>query len=826
MPTKPTLDGLETKWGSHWEAAGTYRFDRTRTRDEIYAIDTPPLTASGSLHVGHAFSFTHTDIVARFQRMAGREVFYPIGWDDNGLASERRVQNFYHVRCDPTQPYEPDLGILGPADSGRREQPPRRLSRRNFIEHCQHLVATDEKAYEAVWRRLGLSVDWSTAYTTIGEQAQRASQRAFLRNLAAGEIYSALAPTAWDIDFQTAVAQAEQVDREQASQFHRLVFTGPEDEPLAIDTTRPELLPACVALVAHPDDKRYQHLFGREATTPIYGVSVPIRPHRLAAKDKGTGLVMVCTFGDATDVIWQRELGLPIRPFVGRDGRLTTGDLSGAMAAGAVERHAKLVGQPTRQARKTILAMLADTDALVGEPRPTTQSVKYYENGDRPLEIVTSRQWFVRTMDHREALIEAGRALTWQPEFMRGRYEDWVNGLTGDWLISRQRYFGVPVPIWYPLSADGEPDYEHPIRPSEASLPVDPQADCPPGYDAAQRGRPGGFVGDPDVMDTWATSSLTPQLAGGWVDDDDLYARVYPMDLRPQAHDIIRTWLFDTIVRAHQLHRALPWSSAAISGWILDPDRKKMSKSIGNVVTPMALLEEHGSDAVRYWAASGRPGVDTAFDTNQMRVGRRLATKLLNASRFVLGLPSPGPTATFTEALDLSMLAALAEVVTASTDALRSLDYTVALTRIEAFFWTFCDDYVELVKQRAYGDGAGADSARLALREALSAIQRMFAPFLPFVTEEVWSWWQAGSIHRAPWPQVPAPAGDPAVMTSASRVLDEVRRVKAAAGQSMRTDVDSVEISVPQLSGEHRMAVQAALADIAAAAHATSITLQ
>jgi valyl-tRNA synthetase len=825
---KPSLDGLEDKWAAHWEAAGTYRFDRSHSRAAIFAIDTPPLTASGSLHVGHAFSFTHTDIVARFQRMSGREVFYPIGWDDNGLASERRVQNYFHVRCDPTQPYQPDLGFLPPADAQSRKQPPRRLSRRNFIEHCQHLVAADEQAYEDVWRRIGLSVDWTTAYTTIGERAQRASQRMFLRNLAAGQAYTALAPTAWDVDFHTAVAQAEQVDREQASAFHALAFTGPDGETIAIETTRPELLPACVALVAHPDDERYRHLFGAHALTPLFGARIPILAHRLASPDKGSGIAMVCTFGDATDVIWQRELKLPIRPIIGRDGRLTALDTGFMTAPDADERYSKVRGQTTKQARAMIVAMLRDAGVLVGEPRPTTQAVKFYENGDRPLEIVTSRQWFIRTVEHRETLIAQGRALHWQPEFMRARYEDWVNGLTGDWLISRQRYFGVPFPVWYPLTADGEPDYDRPIVPDEASLPIDPQESCPPGYDESQRGQPAGFIGDPDVMDTWATSSITPQLAGGWCDDDDLFARVYPMDLRPQAHDIIRTWLFDTVLRGYQLDGGLPWSHAAISGWILDPDRKKMSKSMGNVVTPMALLREHGSDAVRYWAASGRPGVDTAFDTNQMRVGRRLATKLLNASRFVLGVPAPAPGATATEPLDLAMLATLAGMVDAATEALRRLDYTTALHHVEEFFWTFCDDYVELVKQRAYADGPRAQSARSALRQALSTLQRLFAPFLPFVTEEAWSWWQEGSIHRQPWPPANRTSDGPeasAALTAASAALAAARKAKASSGQSMRTEVDVLDLTL-DLAPAERAAIDLVLSDVRAAANAREIKVR
>jgi valyl-tRNA synthetase len=840
VPERPALDGIEDRHSRRWAAEHTYRFDRRRTRDEVYSIDTPPLTASGSLHVGHVYSYTHTDIAARFWRMRGREVFYPVGWDDNGLPTERRVQNYFHVRCDPSLPYHPDelaaLGVgagdlPGPAGRARRDGPPARLSRRAFIELCELLTGRDEEAFEALWRRLGLSVDWSLTYTTIGETARRASQRAFLRGLAAGDVYRANAPTAWDVDFQTAVAQAEQEDREVTGAYHRLVFglAGEAAATIEVDTTRPELLPACVALVAHPDDARYRHLFGRTATTPLFDAPVPIHPHRLADPDKGTGIAMVCTYGDAADVVWQRELRLPIRSIVGRDGRLTEPDFDMPdfdMPGHGRQLYAALVGRSTTQARRDLVARLAAAGLLLGEPRPVRHMVKFYEKGDRPLEIVTSRQWFIRTLDRREALLAAGRELRWQPEFMRQRYEDWVRGLASDWLISRQRFFGVPFPVWYPLDEHGEPRHDAPILPDPSALPVDPQADAAPGYRESDRGRPGGFTGDTDVMDTWATSSLTPEIAGGWGEDDDLWRRVYPMHLRPQAHDIIRTWLFTTIVRAQQLGGPLPWRAAAISGFITDPDRKKMSKSTGNVVTPLRSLEEYGSDAVRYWAAGGRPGADTAYDTNRMRVGRRLATKILNVSRFVLGLPPATTPGAPGEPLDLAMLARLDGVVADATEALEALDYTRALERTEAFFWTFCDDYVELVKERAYGSAAGSDSARRTLLTALDVLLRLFAPVLPFVTEEVWSWCHDGSIHRAPWPGVGAPqvgagGGAAAVFDAASALIGAVRREKAAAGVPLRTHVSTVTVPAGTPGLEHLDAVRG---DLLAAVHADAVS--
>ncbi len=826
VPEKPGLEGLEAKWGARWEADGTYRFDRTATRDQVYAVDTPPPTVSGSLHVGHVFSYTHTDTIARFWRMRGRQVFYPMGWDDNGLPTERRVQNYYGVRCDPSLPYDPDFeappnGEKGPAKRAIS------ISRPNFVTLCTGLTIEDEKAFEELFRHLGLSVDWTQTYTTIGERAQRTSQKAFLHHLRDGLAYQAEAPTLWDVDFQTAVAQAELEDRERPGAYHRLRFRDPDGGPLDIDTTRPELLPACVALVAHPDDSRFQKLFGQTATTPLFAKPVPIVAHPLADPDKGTGMAMVCTFGDVTDVIWWRELHLPVHAIVGRDGRIT--QTPPGLEGGPFE---ELLGLKINAAQTRIVELLRESDELIGEPKPITHPVKFYERGDRPLEIVTSRQWFIRTLDHRDELLERGRELRWHPPYMQARYESWVNGLNSDWLISRQRFFGVPFPLWYPLGGDGTIDYDHPIPADEDHLPVDPSTDVPPGYTAGQRDRPGGFTGDPDVMDTWATSSLTPQIATGWADDPDLFARTFPMDVRPQAHEIIRTWLFSTVVRGHYEHGCLPWSDAAISGWVLDPDRKKMSKSKGNVVTPIRLLDQYGSDAVRYWAASGRPGVDTTFDEGQMKVGRRLAIKVLNASKFVLSrVGEAGPaTGEVTAPVDRAMLVGLADLVAEATAGFEGYDYARALERTETFFWRFCDDYLELVKGRAYGSqGPEAQaSADRALNLSLSTMLRLFAPFLPFVTEEVWSWWQDGSVHRAAWPEADelrAAAGDGAdraVLDVAAAVLGEVRKAKSEAHQSMRAEVGRAVVTD---TPERLAALRLAAADVQEAGRIADLVL-
>jgi valyl-tRNA synthetase len=807
VPERPTLEGLEEKWSAQWEREGVYSFDRSAPRERVFSIDTPPPTVSGSLHVGHVFSYTHTDAVARYRRMRGMEVFYPMGWDDNGLPTERRVQNHFGVRCDPSVAYDPDFQ---PPEEPSEKQPVS-VSRPNFVELCLRLTESDEQAFESLWRTLGLSVDWSMTYTTVGPLAQRISQRSFLGLLKRGAAYQLEAPTLWDVDFQTAVAQAELEDRERPGAMHRVRFTTAEGGGEAlIETTRPELIPACVALLAHPDDARHAGLVGSDVLTPLFGTRVPVMTHPAVEQEKGTGLVMVCTFGDLTDVMWWRELGLPVRSVLGPDGRLTEvpwGEpgWESAELERARSSYGELGGRTVNQARRRIVELLQESGELIGEPQPVTRAVKFFEKGERPVEIVTSRQWFIRTIEHHDELIARGRQLNWHPPYMRARFEDWVNGLTGDWCVSRQRFFGVPFPVWYPLDAAGTVLYDQPMAASAEQLPIDPSTDVPDGYEASQRGAAGGFVGDPDVMDTWATSSLTPQIAGQAGEDEELYRKVFPMDVRPQAHDIIRTWLFSTVLRSHLDEGVLPWSDAAISGWVLDPDRKKMSKSKGNVVTPMHLLEEHGADAVRYWAANGRPGTDTTFDAQQMKVGRRLAVKLLNASKFALAdLPQPGQT--LTHPLDRALIARLGRVVEEATASFESYDYARALERAESFFWWYCDFYLELVKGRRYDqDPQVSASASLALRSSLSVFQRLLAPFLPFVCEEVWSWWQEGSVHRASWPQAheltaagadsdDGPAREEIALEVTADVLREVRKAKSQARRPMRAPVRRVVV--------------------------------
>ncbi|MGA0856878.1 MAG: valine--tRNA ligase [Candidatus Nanopelagicales bacterium] len=800
VPDKPSLEGLESKFVERWLSEKTYEFDRSQNRENVFSIDTPPPTVSGSLHVGHVFSYTHTDCIARFQRMQGKAVFYPMGWDDNGLPTERRVQNYFNVRCDPSLPYDPNFEV--PENLKDTVS----ISRRNFIELCEKLTLEDEKAFEDLWQRLGISVDWNLTYQTVNLHSQRISQIAFLRNFQRGEAYQSEAPTLWDVTFQTAVAQAELEDRERPGAYHRVAFKKSSDESdVLIETSRPELLPACVALVANPDDDRYKSLFGTTVISPLFGVEVPVVAHHLADPEKGTGIAMICTFGDLTDVIWWREFQLPTRPVIGFDGRIIRDLPSWIESSEGKSAYERLAGKTAHSAKEEVALMLGESGDLRGDIKPITHPVKFFEKGDKPLEIVTTRQWYIKNGGRddslRTELLKRGKELRWHPSHMDVRYQNWVEGLNGDWLISRQRFFGVPIPLWYPIDADGKVSYESPIIPAESELPIDPASHVPSGYQESDRGKANGFIGDGDVMDTWATSSLTPQIAGGWETDEDLWKRVWPFDMRPQAHEIIRTWLFSSVVRAHLEHNSLPWTDAAISGWILDPDRKKMSKSKGNVVTPIDLLDEHGSDAVRYWAASGRPGTDTAFDVGQMKIGRRLAIKILNASRFALSLGAHTNDSldNVTVALDQSMLRELDLIIEEATKAFNQFNYTKALEVTEKFFWVFCDDYVELVKDRVYGS-AGDDekkSAQIALGYATETFLKLFAPFMPFVTEEVWSWWKSGSVHRSAWPVPHGIPGDRDVLACTSEILTLVRKIKSDAQVSMKTEIADLRISGP-----------------------------
>jgi valyl-tRNA synthetase len=823
LPKKYDHLAVEEKWRRQWDDWKIYRWDPSVPRQETFVVDTPPPTVSGSLHVGHVFSYTHQDLLVRYQRMTGKNIAYPMGWDDNGLPTERRVQNYLGIRCNPHLPYDPDWT---PTVGGRAKNEIEEVSRQNFIEACALVTAEDEKAFEHLWRRLGLSIDWSEPYATIDDHCRRVSQLSFLDLVDRDMVYQVESPTMWDVDFRTAVAQAEVEDRTRQGIFYDIRFGVEGGGELLIATTRPELLAACIAVVAHPDDERYKPLFGKKAITPLFGAPVPIMAAEHAEPDKGTGILMVCTFGDVMDVEWWKQSGLPVKQLLGRDGRVqpvTFGEapFESVEPKAAQRAYDELVGLTAKQAKRRTAELLAepgslhgsDEPALSGEPQRVEQIVKFYEKGDRPLEFVSTRQWFIRVLDFKDELLAQGDKITWHPAHMKNRYTNWVEGLNQDWCISRQRYFGVPFPVWYPVLEDGEPDFSRPIYADPESLPVDPEVVTAPGYSEDRRNTPGGFTADPDVMDTWATSSLTPQIQSHWGVDPKRHQSLFPMDVRPQAHDIIRTWAFYTIVKAWAHENEVPWHHVVLSGWILDPDRKKMSKSKGNVVTPEDIIDDFTADGVRYWAARARLGTDTAYDPGVFKVGKRLVTKAFNASRFVLMQLDrvvgdgeiPGPEH-IGEPLDLALVERLRGVIEQSSRALDAFDYAAALQVIEEAFWSFCDNYLELVKLRSYSeeDSPARQSAVATLAWGLRTFLRLLAPFLPYVTEEVWSWRFAGegrdrSVHTAAWPtleeidMVPAPAAD-GTFDAAVEVLAKIRGTKTTSQKSLRWPVERLEI--------------------------------
>jgi valyl-tRNA synthetase len=803
---------VEPAWCEKWEQEKLYHYDPARPRKDTFVVDTPPPTVSGSLHIGHVFSYTQTDIMVRFQRMLGKNIFYPMGWDDNGLPTERRVQNLFGVRCEPSVPYKEGYKSSGPKKDLKDYE---HISRRNFLELCEAQTAEDEKRYEALWRRLGLSIDWRQTYSTVGEHCRKTSQLSFLDLFKKGHVYSAETPTLWDTTFRTAVAQAECEDREANGFFHDIKFQVQGGGEFIIATTRPELLAACIAVVAHPDDERYKPLFGKKALSPLFKAPVPIMPSHHADPEKGTGIMMVCTFGDIADVQFWRDHKMPLRQVIGRDGRLVpvqfgAGLFDSADAAAANAAYGQLAGLYAKQARTKTVELLRAEGSLVGEPRPTKQAVKYYEKGDQPLEFVPTRQWYIRILDNKPALLEQGKKVAWHPDYMFKRYEQWVEGLNQDWCISRQRYFGVPFPVWYPLDHDGAPDYSSPIVAGAERLPVDPQTDVPPGYTEAQRGKPGGFMGDHDVMDTWATSSLTPMINSHWADDKARHSALYPADLRPQAHEIIRTWAFYTITKSWMHENSVPWHNAGISGWVVSPDKGKMSKSKGNTITPEGLLQTYSADALRYWAGKAKLGQDTVYDESVFKVGMRLATKLFNASKFtMMQLKSPAAAgaklcaADITEPLDLAWIEHMKALVEASREDFANYDSAAVLLYVETAFWDFCDNYLELVKNRAYsGTPAAARSACAALEWTLGVFLRLLAPFIPFITEDVWGWSYAAalkqpSVHKAPWPaaaEMAAAPGDKRVMDITRKVLEAVRTKKAAEKRSVKWPVAKLAV--------------------------------
>ena len=850
-PKRFDINEREAFWRQRWNQLGIEKRDHGVSREKSFVIDSPPPTVSGSLHVGHVFSYTHQDLLARYKRMTGWNVVYPMGWDDNGLPTERRVQNYFGVRAEPNVPYVENLDVeVKRAELGLKKNQQLVVSRQNFIEMCHVITEMDEVAFKDTFQRLGYSIDWVDEYATIDDKSRRIAQRSFLDLHTKGHVYQLESPTMWDVDFQTAVAQAEVEDREKNGAYHDIEFGVLDDgaaaiESFVVSTTRPELLAACVGVTAHPDDERYKSLFGKYALTPGFFSKIPIFPSTEADPEKGTGILMVCTFGDQTDVMWWREQGLELRQIMGRNGRIlerSFGGEDGWFSLNPVlanTNYQKIVGKRAPSAKSIVVDLMRDPEnsaigkrpPLQGEPEQIQHPVRYYEKGDSPLEYLTTRQWFVSLLDKTDQLIDMGNRINWHPEFMRKRFENWTENLNVDWCISRQRYFGVPIPVWYPLDSNAEPLYDDVIVARESMLPVDPESTPPPGYSEGQRGVPGGFLGESDIFDTWFTSSLSPQMVARWGEEGDQMNSLFPADIRPQSHEIIRTWAFYTIAKALLHQESVPWRNVIISGWVLDPDRKKMSKSKGNVVTPVETLDRFGADAVRYWSASFRLGSDATHDESIFKIGGKLVTKIYNAGKFVLAQTADeGP---IVNELDRAFIAELKELVVVATQAFERFEFSIALQETEKFFWgAFTDNYIELIKRRSRSedDPQGRASAVATLRLALNVVLRLFAPVVPTITDEVWSWVFAeetgdSSIHLTTWPavaeldaiSVPDVNGS---FSAACDAISAIRKAKSESGMSLNRELLTLDLEADDAGQHDLMLVRK---DVAAAGGADDV---
>ncbi len=729
---------VEDKCNILWEGSKVYKWNGEK--DNTFTIDTPPPTISGKLHIGHIFSYCHTDFIARFQRMLGKDVFYPIGFDDNGLPTERLVEQTYKTRA-------------------------KEVGREKFIEMCHEVIEKSKQEFKELFKSVGISYDWDLEYHTISKETVTLSQMSFIDLYNKGYAYRKMQPILWDPVDKTAIAQAEIEDKVFESSLNTIVFSTEDNEQINIATTRPELLPACVAVFCHPEDARYTHLIGKTAVVPITKEKVPIIADDKVKIDKGTGLVMCCTFGDELDIYWQQKHNLPMKIIIDQDGRMNLDDVIPVLNTGIQEKEEWIPVSATRMtddilneinglkvtaARKRIIEILTQRGLLI-ESTNISHSVKCAERSGASLEILPTYQWFIKTLEQKAQVLDKVKECNWHPSNMRKRMEVWIEGLNWDWCISRQRYFGVPFPAWYSKRKGEEGKI---ILAEIKALPIDPLKDLPKGYSKEE------VIPDQDVMDTWATSSITPQLSALAVNSEfslpnHRYNTTFPADLRSQSHEIIRTWAFYTILKAHYHADSLPWKNIMISGWCLADDKKKMSKSKGNIITPHVILETFGADVVRYWAANSRLGVDTVYSENIFKIGKRLVTKLWNASKFVSMFMEKHQVMSINsahETMDKWILSKLYKVIERATNNLLQFEYCEALSAVEEFFWKdFCDSYLELVKKRAYGSSL---SAKQSLAYVLNIILRLFAPFLPYITEEIYhQLYSYNSVHnQSNWP--------------------------------------------------------------------------
>jgi valyl-tRNA synthetase len=833
LPERYEAKTREKFWQNHWREQGIFSFKNDKPKSETFVIDTPPPTVSGLLHMGHVFSYTQADFVARFQRMSGKDVFYPMGFDDNGLPTERLVEKIIGKKA----------GVYE-AENGHG----------SFVKKCREEVEAAELEFEALFNSIALSVDWNEKYQTISPESQKISQASFVDLYRKGLVEKKFEPVFWDISDRTALAQADLIDKEVEGQMNYILF-GIEgsDEKLEIMTTRPELLPACVAVMVHPDDQRYKHLHGKNAITPLFGVKVKIIADDLVQLDKGTGAVMCCTFGDETDIRWWKKYNLGMRLIIGEDGRTDWQALCQIVKEfpNAFEEIKNFhgpeeKGRTIKQAKEAVAESLKEKNLLLRQ-ESIKRAVKCAERSGVPIEILVVPQWFIKVLDKKELLKAKAAECNWFPEYMKVRIDQWIDGLQWDWCISRQRFFGVKFPVWR-VRKNNDPATEEIIVADIDQLPIDPLQTPPKGFEnyrpsivndgigkpyyftAIKDGQEYAIFPETDIMDTWATSSISPQLSSKGISNEISFDRarhekLFPADLRPQAHEIIRTWAFYTIVKAALHQNSIPWKNLMISGWCLAADKTKMSKSKGNVVTPTALIEEKGSDIVRYWASTSHLGADTAYSEEVFKIGQKLVTKLFNAAKFAsMNFEKLHENAAITESSDLWILARLQQVIAKATSEFEQFEYARAREAIEQFFWhDFCDNYLEICKVRSYGLDAeklaGVElneaqkaeiiakqqSAILALRICLNTLLKLFAPFIPHICDEIYStifaeeFAQNKSINaRGNWPKSDQKFVNENLVEQGKYLLDiifEVRKFKSEKNISMKTTVEKVRVS-------------------------------
>jgi len=748
---------VERQWQERWVEEDLYAYeDGAVDPDTVFSIDSPPPTVSGGLHWGHVYGFTLQDFVARYSRMQGDDVFFPFGYDDNGIASERLTEDELDVEH---QEYDRDV----------------------FQEMCRGVCAKYEADFTEKMQALGISIDWTETYQTIEPRVQRISQLSFIDLYEQGREYRQRAPAIWCPDCQTAISQVEMEDSEQDSHFHDIEFgIAGGDETFTISTTRPELLPACVAVFVHPDDDENQYLVGEEADIPLFGQTVPIIADERVDMETGSGVVMCCTFGDQNDIEWYQAHDLPLRIAIDESGTMTdvAGDYEGLSAD---------------QAREAIVDDLDDDGALL-DRRPITHVVNVHERCDTEIEFLVTEQWYIKLLDKTEEYLEAGRSMEWFPEKMFTRYKNWIEGLQWDWAISRQRSSGIPFPVWYCDACDTE------VIADRDQLPVDPLSDDPP-VDHCPECDHDELVPEEDVFDTWATSSLTPLINAGWEWNEEAgemqveRPELYSMNMRPQGHDIISFWLFHTVVKCYEHTGEVPFDSVMVNGMVLDENRVKMSKSLGNIVSPDEVLEQYPVDAARYWAAGSAVGDDLPYKEKGLRAGERLMRKLWNASKLVDDLtPETKLSRPDLREIDRWLLAELDEQIETMTSHFEHREFSKARDSLRSFFWhTFCDDYLEIAKQRLR-DGSDP-SAAYTLQTAHRRFCKLFAPILAHVTEELWrDMYGAGSVHTADWPE---PLGVDANLDAGERamaVVAALRKYKTDHQLSMNADVGHVRV--------------------------------